>query len=214
MMGKPMTTAKKRAAILFTAAAASLALSGCISLGEEPPESLLTLTATQSAPAGSSAMAGQPDDSGAIAVLTPETAAKINVQRVPVNVSDTEIAYLQDATWVEKPARLFRRLIGETLRARTGGQNGVLILDTGDTPTLATKFVRGTLMEMTYDAPTSSVVVTYDAILADDDGVIRSRRFEAREAGIAPEAAFVGPALNRAANEVAGEVADWVIAGG
>lgn len=214
MMGKPMTTAKKRAAILFTAMAASLALAGCISLGEDPPESLFTLTANRSAPAGSAALAGGEGMAGAIAVLTPETAAKLDVQRVPVNVSDTEIAYLQDATWVEKPARLFRRLIGETLRARTDERAGVLILDTGDTPTLATQFVRGTLMEMTYDAPTSSAVVRFDAILADEDGVIRSRRFEARETGISPEAAFVGPALNRAANTVAGEVADWVIAGG
>ena len=189
-------------------AAASLALTSCISLGAEPPESLLTLTPANEAPAGTGAVAGREDSLGAIAVLTPETPAKLDVLRVPVQISDTEIAYLQDAVWVEKPARLFRRLLGETLRTR----GAALVLDTADTPTMATRFVRGTLLDMTYDASSSSVVVRYEAIRTDDDGSVISRRFEARESGVAPDAAAVGPALNRAANVVAGEVADWVLA--
>lgn len=87
------------------------------------------------------------------------------------------------------------------------------MLDTDDTPTLASQYLRGTLIDMTYDAPTSSVVVRFEAIHTMADGTVRSRRFEAREEGILPEAAFVGPALNRTANAVAGEVAAWVIAG-
>ncbi len=190
------------------AVALGLAMSGCISLGAvEPPESLLTLSSTASAPAGSGAVTGTEGSAGAIAVLTPETPAKLDVLRVPVTVSETEIAYLQDAVWIEKPARLFRRLLGETLRVK----GGALVLDNDDTPTLASQFVRGTLMDMTYDAQSSSVVVRFDAIRTDEAGAVISRRFEAREEGILPEAEFVGPAINRAANTVASEVADWVL---
>jgi cholesterol transport system auxiliary component len=195
-------------------AAASFLLVGCVSFGAEPPESLFTLTPSASVSAGSGAMAGSGEASGPIAVLIPEVPARLDVVRIPVKVSDTEIAYLQDAHWVEKPARLFRQLIGETLRSASENGTPVLILDTADTPTLATRIVRGTLIDMTYDAPTSAVVVRFDAIHTMDDGTVMSRRFEARESGVLPEAASVGPALNRAANEVAGEVAAWVLAAG
>jgi cholesterol transport system auxiliary component len=39
---------------------------------------------------------------------------------------------------------------------------------------------------------------------------VETRRFEAIEPGVAPEAEAVAPALNRAANSVARQVADWV----
>ena len=95
----------------------SLTLSGCISLGGEPPESLLTLTAEAAAPAGSATSATR---SSAIAINEPEVVAELDVLRVPVQVDATEVAYLQDAVWVEKPARLFRRVLAETLRAQSG----------------------------------------------------------------------------------------------
>lgn len=217
MTGKTAMNAKLRARAYApkwaALAALGLALSGCLSLSQEPPESLLTLTSNAAAPAGSGAITGAEGSAGAIAVLTPETPAKLDVLRVPVQVSETNIAYLQDAVWVERPARLFRRLLGETLRTRSGEQGAVLVLDSDDTPTRATQFLRGTLIDMTYDAPTSSAVVRYDAVLSDENGVVTSRRFEAREDGVEADVAFVGPALNRAANRVASEVADWVIAG-
>lgn len=186
--------------------AAAFALSGCISFKTELPTSLLTLQSTSSAPAGSGAQAGGEGGTGAIAVLTPETPAKLDVVRVPVTVSATEIAYLQDAVWVEKPARLFRRLLGETLRTRSPA----LVIDSDDTPTLAARTVRGTLLDMGYVADGSSVIVRYEAIVANADGKAVSRRFEASESGVLPEAEFIGPALNRVANTVAGDVADWI----
>lgn len=195
-----------RRAGLTVAVAAMLPLAGCISLGGEPPASLLTLKSSATAPAGSSAQVGGEAAQGAIAVLAPETPAKLDVLRVPVNISDTEIAYLPEAVWVEKPARLFRRLLGETLRA----QVSTLVLDSDDTPTLAERRVRGSLLELGYDAATSAVMIRYDAIVTEADGTVSSRRFEAREEGVLAEASAVGPALNRIANEVAGEVAEWV----
>jgi cholesterol transport system auxiliary component len=192
------------------AGAAALALSGCVSLGSEVPESLLTLTAEAGAPVGSSAAASSEDNERAIAVLTPEVPAKLDVLRVPVNVSATEIAYLEDAIWVEKPARLFRRVLGETIRARSG-ENAPVVLDGDDAPLRAGTFLRGTLVEMGFDASAGEVVVRYDAIRTDAAGNAISRRFEAREGGVDADAASVAPALNRAANRVAIEVADWIM---
>lgn len=192
------------------AAGLALALSGCVSLGVEVPDSLLTLTPAASVPIGSGAgESGKPVE-GAIAVLTPEVPAKLDVLRVPVNVSASEVAYLESAFWVEKPARLFRRVLGETLRAK-GGERAILVLDSDDSPLRAKTFLRGTLVEMGYEAGSSEVVVRYDAIRSDSQGGAIMRRFEAREGGVMADAANVGPALNRAANTVAAEVADWVL---
>ncbi|MEM7780100.1 MAG: ABC-type transport auxiliary lipoprotein family protein [Pseudomonadota bacterium] len=200
---------------MSTLLAASLALSACVSLGADvdPPDALLTLSPTATAPAGSGAVTGSEGSAGAIAVLTPEVPAKLDLVRIPVQVSDTEIAYLQDAVWIEKPARLFRRLLGETLRTRSGDEGAVLVLDSDDTPTLASQSVRGTLLDMGYDALSGDVVVRFEAIRTSGEGVVTSRRFEARESVIEGEAEFVGPALNSVANRVAGEIADWMIGG-
>ncbi len=185
----------------------ALGLGGCISLGGPPPESLLTLSATAPAPAGSGAAAAA--DRPVIAVLGLDTPAKLDVLRVPVTVTDTELAYLQDAFWVEKPARLFRHLLGETLRAKSGDK--ALVLDGDETVALATTSLRGTLVDMGDDARSSAVVVRFDAIRVDSEGRAVTRRFEARETGVPAEARAVGAAINVAANRVAGDVAAWAV---
>ncbi len=184
-------------------AIAALALAGCVSLSSEPPESLLTLTAMRSAPAGASA-AGEP--ASALSVAEPATDQRLNVVRVPVQTSDSSLAYLKDAVWVEKPARLFQRLLSETLRA----DGGRLVVAEGEVGYSAATKLSGRLLEMGYDALSGSVIVRYDAVLQTPDGQVRTRRFENRVSGVPAEAAFVGPALNDAANAVAQEVADWV----
>jgi len=196
-----------RLAKIGAAGCAALLLTGCVNLGGgKPPESLLTLNALTAPPAGSGAVAGRETTGRAILVQLPDTPAKLDVLRLPVTVSDTELAYLEEAFWVEKPARLFRRLVGETLRGR--GQ--ALVIDNDDTPVLADVVLRGTLLDMDYDPRTSSVVVRFDAVRTEAGGKATSRRFEAREGGVAPNSAAVGPAMNRAANAVAKEVADWL----
>ena len=50
----------------------------------------------------------------------------------------------------------------------------------------------------------------FDAALLGADGIVEQQRFEAVETGVAPDAQSVGPALNRAANSVAMQVADWL----
>lgn len=201
---------------LMAAACASLALTGCVSLGggAEPPESLFTLTPSASAPTGSGVTAGVEGSAGSIAVLTPEVPAKLDVLRIPVSVSKSEVAYLQNAVWIQKPARLFRALLGETLRTASGDPQTLLVLDTSDAPLRPTQTLRGTLIDMGYDPATSSVVVRFEAVHTLDDGRVMSRRFEAREEGVLAEAAAVGPALNEASNTVAKEVAAWVLSAG
>lgn len=206
--------------IAAAVAACTVALGGCVSLGAELPERLFTLTPQESAPIGegASAMIGSAAGNApaAIAVLTPEVPAKLDVLRVPVSTSPTTLAYLKDAVWVEKPARLFRRLIGETVRARLAAQAGPqadlpLVFDSDDNPVIATRTLRGSLGELGYNAATSEVVVRFDALRIDEDGRTLSRRFEARRTNILPEADAVGPAINDAANEVAGDIANWMV---
>ncbi len=184
-------------------AAMMLALSGCISLGGKAPKMLIGLTADQSPAAGALTGGAQTD---ALVVLDPEAGRKLDVLRVPVQVDDAQIAYLQDVTWVERPARLFRQLLAETIRAR--GKR--LVLEAGDESAVAKTTLGGRLVDMGYDARAQSVVVRYDAIRSDGKGVVQLQRFEATVPGVSATPESIAPAINRAANQVAKEVADWV----
>jgi len=180
-------------------------LAGCVSIGGggEVPDQLLTLTATSSAPAGASASG---DMASALAVSEPAVPQYLNVTRVPVKVSGSAIAYLQDAVWVEKPSRLFQRVLSETIRA--GGDR--LVVGGGELEYAAQTQLGGELTAMDYDPSRSAAVVRYDAVLRLSDGTVRTQRFEAEQTGVLPDALSVAPALNRAANDVAAQVAEWV----
>ena len=182
---------------------AALALSGCLSLGKDPPDSLLNLTPTRQAAAGTGST-GTAEN--ALAILELQAPQKLNVTRVPVTTSDSSLAYLKDAEWVEKPARLFGRLLADTVRAKG---NRLLVGGTDLEFTAASK-LSGTLSAMEYDAATGSAIVRFDAVLIGNDSNVTTRRFEATVPGVAPEAQAVGIALNQAANQVANDVAEWV----
>lgn len=184
-------------------AGALLALSGCLGLGGKTPDSLITLTPAVRAPAGSSASGNA---STAIALSEFEAPAKLDVTRVPVQVTDSTIAYVEDAVWNEKPARLLGRLVAETIRAR----GDRLVIDGDDPGALAQTRLSGTLREFGFDARTGDVVLVLDAARAGAGSSVTTRRFEARIPGVVPEAGPVGVALNQAANTVADEVAAWV----
>lgn len=192
-----------KSTIKLAALAPALLLGGCLSFGGEAPDSLLTLTPTTSAPAGTGGSGAQ---ESALAVAEFEVPKALDVTRVPVQVTDTEIAYLQDAFWVERPARLFRSLVAETIRTRSNR----VVIDGDDPGVGASDRLHGSLRAFGYDARSREVVVTFDAVRNDSGSAVVTRRFEARVPVAAPETAFVGPALNEAANEVAGEVADWI----
>jgi cholesterol transport system auxiliary component len=198
-----MRTTARRAAI----AAMALALSGCVSLGGgKPPESLITLTPDERASAGAMASGNA---NNAIVILDPDADRSIDVDRVPVQVSASSVAYLKDAVWVERPTRQFRRLLAETVRARAGR----VVVEGSDYEVTGSTTVSGRLVQMGYDAASQAVIVRYDAVAEERGGAVRSRRFEAEIPGVAATAAAVGPALNRAANQVAKEAAGWILGG-
>jgi cholesterol transport system auxiliary component len=184
--------------------ALAFALPGCVSLGGgKAPDTLIALTAAASAPAGA-ALSGKAD--GALIVLDPETDRRLNVQRIAVRLDLANVAYLKKALWVERPARLFRALLAETIRAK--GQR--LVFEDADATATGRTRLAGRLLDIGYDAPTRSVVVRYDAILEGPGGAVSTKRFEARVASVSAEPDAIGPALNEAANDVAGQVAEWV----
>lgn len=185
------------------AAGALLALTGCLGLGGKTPKSLITLTPAATAPAGSTASGNART---AIAMTEFEAPAKLDVTRVPVQVTDSEIQYVKDAVWNEKPARLLSRLIAETIRAR----GDRLVIDGDDPGALAETRLSGFLREFGYDARSGEVVLVLDAARAGTGSAVTTKRFEARVPGVVAEAAPVGAALNQAANTVAAEVAAWV----
>ncbi|HOB15343.1 MAG TPA: ABC transporter [Novosphingobium sp.] len=183
-----------------------LALSACVSLGGgggKGPATLLTLTPAATAPAGSAISAPAAE---ALMVMEPETDQSLAVLRVPVQVDDANIAYLQGAQWVERPTRLFRALLAETLRAKTGR---LVLEDSQSNVPVAGLRLSGRLIAMGYDARSRSVVVRFDAIRTGPNGEVQTKRFESVIDGVAPVPAEVGPALNKAANAVADDVAAW-----
>jgi len=96
--------------------------------------------------------------------------------------------------------------VAETVRRTTDR----VVLDPIQTSLDPGLLVSGQLQRFGYDASTGQVVVTYDGSLSTSGGArVETRRFTAT----APSdgtAASVGPALNRAANQVALDVAKWI----
>ena len=199
----PQLSARRPAVALLVTVTLALTLGGCIRLGAgKPPASLLTLTATQALVPGAGA-SGKGED--ALVVFDPEVDRALAVQRVAVTVDPSNVAYLKDALWVERPARLFGALLTETIRAR-GKQ---LVFAADDRAAIGQRRLTGRLLAMGYDAASQAVVVRYDAVRSEG-GKLATRRFESRVPVSRAEAQAVGPALNQAANAVAGEVADWI----
>jgi cholesterol transport system auxiliary component len=189
---------------LVLAAAATLAVSGCISFGADPPPSLLTLSPDQAIPVG------QPQSSAtgaSVTVQVPATPTALAQTRVPVQATPTSLAYIKDAVWSEPPARLFARLLSDTLTTRTSR----VVLSTAQSMSDPGARLGGELRQFGLDATTREAVVTYDAsLIRAAETAVEKRRFEARVPVTAIDATTAGPALNQAANQVAAEVADWV----
>ena len=185
------------------AAGLALALSGCLSFGAKAPAQMFTLTPTHVAAAGSGATGTA---TNAISVLEPGAPERIAVTRIPVQVDPTNVAYIKDAAWVEKPSRLFQHLLSETIRAK----GTRLVVGESDLQYAAATKLTGSLVDFGYDAASGSALVRYDAVLQTPDQQVRTRRFEATVPGVAATGAAIGPALNQAANQVAQQVADWV----
>ena len=178
-----------------------LPLAGCVSFGGKPPKQLMTLSATDKVAIGvtRTAASGQ-----TVTILSPSAPAAILAPRVPVYRGGIAIAYVKDAAWVDSPARLFQRLLSETVAAKTGK----IVLDLRQYTTDPGLRVQGNLLMFGIDEDKNEAVVTYEAVIVRDKA-LDSRRFEARVRVGVIDATSVGPALNEAANKVAADVADW-----
>ena len=193
-------TMKKTLLIL----AATLPLAACISFGAKPPPSLLTLQ-----PSATLAVGTVQDSASArsITIQVPATPTSLAGARVPVQATPTSIAYIKNALWAEPPARLFTRLLSDTVSA----QANMVVLSNVQSITDPSATLGGELRSFGVDAATREAVVTYDAALTRAGATtVEKRRFEALVAVAAIDAPSAGIALNQAANQVAGEVATWV----
>jgi cholesterol transport system auxiliary component len=189
---------KSRLALL---AIATASLAGC-GLGGKAPDLLLNLTPDVSLPAQAAATS---TSENAITVVRPSVPQALDTTRVPV-LSGQSVTYLKDAFWVDTPDNLFRRLLSETIGARTGR----VVLDPLQFSFNPGNRLTGQLHNFGLDSQRMEAVVTYDAALARGAEQVATRRFEARVPVASADRNSVAPALNQAANQVAVQVADWV----
>jgi len=187
--------------------ALALVLSGCagglLGGGGKPPAYLFTLTPDAPDPGTivRTAGAGQ-----AITIAVPVVPKELCTVRVPVQVSPTVMQYVPNLQWVDTPDHLFKTLVAETVRRTTSR----VVLDPSETSLDPGQVVTGQLQHFGYDAQTGQVVVQYDAALSTAGAnQVQTRRFTATAPADGSETT-VGPALNRAANQVALEVAKWI----
>lgn len=189
-------------AIAIIVAAATL--SGCVRFGAEPPASLLTLTSVEQRAAESerNASAGE-----AITVSVPLVPQSLANTRIAVTDGSTRIAYVKDAVWTEPPARLFQKILSETIAAKTGK----LVLDPRQFSLDPGTVLSGQMSQFGIDAQRNEAVIVYEAAVSSDRGQkVRTRRFEARAPVSAIEALPASAALNAAANRIASDVAGWI----
>jgi cholesterol transport system auxiliary component len=141
----------------------------------------------------------------AVTIELPVISNELHTVRVPVQISPIDVQYVTNLQWVDTPDRLFQNLMEETVRRTTNR----VVLNPNQTGLDPGIVLHGELERFGYDAQTRQVMVAYSGSLAAADGTVQTRRFVATAPadGSGPS---VGPALNRAANQVALEVAKWI----
>jgi cholesterol transport system auxiliary component len=163
----------------------------------------VTLTPEVGAPAQMVRMASAGQ---AVTIATPTVAKELRTVRVPVQVNPSDVQYVADLQLIDTPDRLFADLLAETLRRTTNR----VVLNPAQSALDPGLVVTGELQRFGFDAATGQVIVQYDGTLSKASGnQVETRRFTASTAADGT-AATVGPALNRAANQVAGQVASWI----
>jgi cholesterol transport system auxiliary component len=113
---------------------------------------------------------------------------------------------VKDAVWADMPTKLFRDLLAETIRVRTGRP----VLDARDYHLAPGLKLTGRVQQFGVDAGKRQALMVYDATLERGDKQVETRRFTAAAPIEAVTSAGVAPGLNTVANQVAQQVADWV----
>jgi cholesterol transport system auxiliary component len=201
MIGEAGMLKQTIASVALLAGAAML--SSCVSIGAKPPPSMLVLTAAKAVPNGASKAGLQTE---ALVVLLPEAPRKLETNRLPVQVDSSNIAYLKDALWADKPARLMQQLLMEVITAN----NSRLVLSEADASGRAADTLSGSLLEFGLDAQSNQAVVIFDAVRIRSGKPVEKRRFEIRKPVSAMLPGPAGDALNSAANDIAVAISDWV----
>ena len=178
--------------------------SACVRFGAKPPARLLGIASDAHVAAGAAQSAAP---GSALFVEAPVVPRAIATQRIAVRADATSYAYVRKALWVDTPAHQFQSLLGETIAAKTGR----LVLDPGQFNAQAAQLLHGDLVDFGIDARSKQAVVTYDASLLTPDGLtVRHQRFSASAPVSDIDADKVAPAISKAANAVADQVADWI----
>ena len=184
--------------------ATTLPLAACLSFGAKPPPTLMSLSAESAVAVGTARSTRATEG---VSVAIPSVPQSLLTPRVAVQTSPTAIAYLKNAQWVDTPNKLFRNLLAEVIAAKTGR----VVADSRNFAVAPDTRLNGRLLNFGLDAPSLNVVVTYDAaLIRSEGGPVETRRFEARAPVSAQNGPAVALALNRAANQVADEVAGWI----
>ena len=171
--------------------------------GGKAPAWLLTLTPEAPAPASLARVAAAGET---VTINVPVIAKELRTTRVPAQISPTAVQYVEDLNWVDTPDRLFQGLLAETVRRTTGR----VVLDGKQTALDPGLLITGQLNRFGFDEASQAVVVQYDAAKSAAGGTqVDTRRFEA-SVPASGDAASVGSALNRAANQVALDAAAWI----
>jgi cholesterol transport system auxiliary component len=193
----------RRPTISPVAVAALLALGGCVSFGGKAPKTLMTLTTSAAVPTET---VRQASDDNTVLILTPTATAAVATVRIPVYDGATMLSYVADGAWNEPPARAIQRLLSETVTARTAK----VVLDPRQFGASPAMRLSGQLQRFGIDPGAMQAVVIFDAQLSRAAGKVETRRFVAKSPVATIDAPQSGAALNRAANDVAAQVADWV----
>jgi cholesterol transport system auxiliary component len=198
-----MTFRFKAIASIALAAALSSCAGGLFGGSSKAPTTLFTLSPEAADPG---AMTRTVNAGQAVTIVTPILPKELRTVRVPVQLTPTDVQYVTDMQWIDTPDRLFQSLLEETIRRTTNR----VVLDPHQSALDPGLVVTGELQRFGYDASSGQVVVVYDASLATAGGSrVESHRFTAADPADGT-ARSVAPALNHAANQVAGEVAQWI----
>jgi cholesterol transport system auxiliary component len=140
-----------------------------------------------------------------------ESAAELANTRIAVRVGAQEVRYVTGGLWTDRPTRLLRAVLADTLRQRSTG----LVLSAAQADIAPAYRLAGRLIAFQAEAPNG--VVTHMKIsteqlliMAKTGTVLASRRFEAREASRSDRPADLAEAANAAANIIAAQTTDWV----
>lgn len=172
----------------------------------KPPKALYTLNAT-AAPVAEAGLTPVPYKE-TLGIDVPTVPGTLQTLRIPVEVTNTAVQYLDDAQWSEQPNRLFRRLLSDTARSA-----GIPVVDLRSSGMRGGRRLSGQILAFGVDLRNGQEVrIRYDATLVTEEGM-RQRSFERSAPISSVRGAEVANTLNTVANEIATDVRKWLTSG-